>query len=174
MIKNLTLLCLLILLTGCGRTFVMQEPVKKNNNHLLVSSYSEQNIQVKETVNWHLGETQGIGKIKPIDANNQDADFEVFFNFNEFVLTDVEKERLNNFLSNIDENKSIVLVGKADEIGTEDANYLISTQRAFEVKKHIENKTKLKVTAYGSGVSAYNLNEEERNFNRKVGVYIYE
>lgn len=224
---------ILLVASGCTtRTFIVKEESSNARNYVKTASYEESRIKVNASNNWHLGETQGVGKIdfsysedsyndylaveaaSGVDSSaiagsskdasglavssNKNADevntdeatiiailhqrspnLTIYFEFNSATVLDEEKSKLEKYLGGLNSEdlaaKKIALVGSADEVGTEDINYLISSKRAFNLKKIIdEMQLSVSTSAFGSGIAKYNASEEERNLSRKVEVYIYE
>ena len=72
----------------------------------------------------------------------------------------------------------IEVIGHTDDVGTEEANYTISEQRAKTVVEYLQDKgidkSRIKYTAKGmSEPLVPNTNEENRAKNRRVEFIIY-
>jgi type IX secretion system PorP/SprF family membrane protein len=102
------------------------------------------------------------------------------FKFNDATLTSEAKNYLNDLAIMLKQNPElkIEVIGHTDDVGTEEANYTISEQRAKTVVEFLQDKgidkSRIKYTAKGmSEPLVPNTNEENRTKNRRVEFIIY-
>jgi outer membrane protein OmpA-like peptidoglycan-associated protein len=112
----------------------------------------------------------------------EEAVYSVYFEFDKFSLDDKQSKEVVNFIVNTDSTRieSIQIFGYTDDIGKEDYNFKLSTNRATTIQnKLVENgvKNKIIVTIEGKGRILIdddivdNL-PEKRSKNRRVDVVI--
>ncbi|WP_284305145.1 hypothetical protein, partial [Marinospirillum insulare] len=121
--KKLMLLFVLLLAftTGCSRTFVVTNSEKLETNHLLVSSYTDQGIDVKETKNWTLGNTSGMNSYVYVEgdkaiknvpkAPSLVPDLIVNFPFNSTSMHPESTANLASFIGELSIDKKLKLIG---------------------------------------------------------------
>ena len=101
----------------------------------------------------------------------------VFFNFDSHKLSITEKDKLDNYISNIIKNSNpIIIYGHTDTKGSKKYNLILSEQRALSVSKYFRKKginNKLIIKSYGEDypliITGDNVEEEN---NRRVEVII--
>ena len=76
----------------------------------------------------------------------------IYFNFNDFILSNNNMIELKKYISN-DKIDKYIIIGHADSKGTNNYNYNLSWKRAYEVSKFLINtginKNKIKIIAKG-------------------------
>lgn len=103
----------------------------------------------------------------------------IYFKFNSSDLTNIENEKLDIIYKSIKLcNGKAIVKGYADDTGSAEHNFKLSTERANSIKKYLAYKKGLNamdiaVVGYGSlWPIASNRNEEGRKFNRRAEVEI--
>jgi outer membrane protein OmpA-like peptidoglycan-associated protein len=119
---------------------------------------------------------------KVTDANGLEAvkvtfDSGILFGFNKADLNSASKASLAKFAQvlNSDTDIDIAVYGYTDKVGTEDANYTVSTKRADAVRNYLVNQGVSQAqfkTIQGLGYSQYDETKTAAQ-NRKVEVYMY-
>ncbi len=172
----------------------------------LVFKFSKSDKKTEKVTEYKLGETKlifnkGIDTTKKevqkdnqvyVDNNNSDnivvtgenyniqlkEDFK--FKFNDATLNEDAMKYLDDLAIMLKQNPelNIEVVGHTDDVGTEEANIIISEKRAKVVVEYLESvgiqKSRLKYTAKGmSEPIVPNNNEENRSKNRRVEFIIY-
>lgn len=185
--KKLMLLFVLLIVftTGCSRTFVVTNSEKLETNHLSVSSYTDQGIDVKETENWTLGNTSGMNSYVYLEGEKSGEniletpsltpDLIVNFSFNSTSMYPESIANLTSFTGELSDDDSLLLIGYTDDVGNVDVNFQLSNERALAVKEFILDHKTLTIETEGKGLNlpiATNDTEAGRQLNRRVEVYL--
>ncbi len=104
----------------------------------------------------------------------------IFFEKNDFKLSNQEKQKIDNFLNNLTlkENEVIEIKGFTDSDGNSDLNMKLSENRvrsieAFLLSQNIKPE-KIKLSFYGENYPvASNLEEEGKQKNRRVEIRVF-
>lgn len=95
------------------------------------------------------------------------------FEFDKYDLSKENINKLEEFISNIDNISKITIVGNADLKGGENYNLLLSQKRAKEVRDYLVLNLKIdpkKINYYG--VSSREIISSEDNLNRRVEIIV--
>ena len=103
----------------------------------------------------------------------------ILFDFNKSTLKAAAKTQLDKFAADMTDmpETNFTIYGHTDNVGTEQANQKVSTQRAESVEKYLKTKgiAKERMTAEGLSFNfpvADNSTEAGRAQNRRVEIYI--
>lgn len=101
----------------------------------------------------------------------------IYFNFNEYILTKDDEEKLDKAYGTLkaDQTKKVTLIGHTDNVGSAANNMKVAKWRAEAAKKYLEKKgvaaSRISIEAHGeSKPVAPNESDEGRAKNRRVEV----
>lgn len=163
--KRLCLLLILLSICSCYR---------KSNN--IIKSQQETNNTICNT---KLDIEHTLNANCNIKQNNEQN--KIYFNFNDYKLTNQAKNKLNPIANWLIKNPEIKLFieGHTDGTGTEEYNLLLGQKRAESVKEYLItkgiDKTRIDTISYGKEKPEFtNINKKESKKNRRAVINIYE
>ncbi|MFT2011206.1 OmpA family protein [Pontibacter sp. 13R65] len=99
----------------------------------------------------------------------------IFFNTGEYALVQDSKTELNKVIGFLEQNKEmkIEIAGHTDDVGSDDANQVLSERRAKSVADYLAgkgiSKDRLRAKGYGETKPKQpNTSEENRSLNRRI------
>ncbi|WP_187264632.1 OmpA family protein [Pontibacter beigongshangensis] len=117
--------------------------------------------------------------LDPISAGAAVVLNNIFFNTGEYALAQDSKTELNKLISFLQQNKDlkIEIAGHTDDVGSDDANQVLSEKRARSVAEYLAGKgigkDRLRSKGYGeSRPKQPNTTEENRSLNRRIEMKI--
>lgn len=131
-----------------------------------------------------LSDLQGATVESVVDADGAAAlkvtfDSGILFAFNKSVLSDESKQLLDRLVDGIADmpDSRIRVYGHTDIVGSAEVNQAVSTQRANEVAKYLQEKGIAPERIHAAGMSftqpiADNSTDEGRAKNRRVEIFV--
>ena len=131
----------------------------------------------KEVAQINGAQVQQVTDNNGLQAVKVTFDSGILFAFNSSTLSDQAKTSLAKFAAILKQNPTmdISIFGHTDKVGTEQANYTVSTNRADAVEKFLEAQgvsAKQITEVKGMGYSQYD-NALTAAQNRRVEIYMY-
>ncbi len=136
---------------------------------------SHNNEIVTEIENTNTPELRNFYSIPSIITFPSD----ILFAKNEYTLTNMAKEELNNFVIELNNKtvKKLIVKGFTDDDGSEKYNQQLSERRANEVAKFLKSmleNTEILAQGFGEENPLFKNNtEENKSKNRRVEIEIY-
>ena len=157
------------LLSENGNPLVYSGTIYTTDNDMASSGFSE--IPVKKVTLNTSGKEQIVSNEMIVEKISL-----ILYNFNEYNLSPENIEILKNIYPKITSNAVVSVYGHTDDIGPDDANRSLSTNRARVVQETIKRNRVVKDIKYrglGKRNPIYsNLSPEGRFYNRTVQIII--
>lgn len=135
----------------------------------------EAHVYTKESAEESNGVAELKSEVKEIEVGEPYTINDIFYSTNSAAIDEKSKLILNQFARYLNQNPKmkVEIVGHTDNRGDEEMNMLLSHERAFEVKKHLEDQgvegNRLTYKGYGpTKPVADNSTEEGRAKNRRT------
>lgn len=134
-------------------------------------------VYEKPVLNSNVSDSVDCNDNTKVSVNQNDVK-SIYFDFDKSNITSLMQENIKKnaqYLKNID--KSIVLEGNADEIGSDGYNKILGLKRASSVKQALQNEgldvSHVKIYSYGkSNPICVSKDDECRAKNRRVDIVI--
>lgn len=155
---------------------VVNEAIKKGFKNALVIDVEEQRrLCGKPCPYISPTSTYSDDSTEPLSLHN------VFFGFNQSILTESAKRALDQVVRTLSENPQlkILVSGHTDSQGSADYNVLLSKRRARNAKNYLIYKgiksSRIKAEVFGEAIPEKdNVDEEGRKYNRRVVMAIFD
>ena len=174
MMKKLLLILMCgLLLTGCAAIKQKTAELKHKQTEAKINKKANALSDLKGATVEPVTESNGASALKVT------FDSGILFEFNESELGDEAKKQLDRLVKSISDmpDSRIRVQGHTDIVGSSEVNQALSTRRAREVAKYLEEKgiAASRITAEGLSFNvpiADNSTEEGRARNRRVEIYV--
>ncbi len=174
MMKKLLLFLMCgLLLTGCAALKQKSAEMKQRQAEIKLSKKADALSDLKGATVEPVTQSDGSTALRVT------FDSGILFEFNESELGAEAKKQLDRLVKGISDmpDSRIRVYGHTDIVGSSEVNQAMSTQRAREVAKYLEEKgiAASRITAEGLSFTkpvADNSTEEGRAKNRRVEIYV--
>jgi outer membrane protein OmpA-like peptidoglycan-associated protein len=115
-----------------------------------------------------------VFRILPGLSQQRDS-IKLFYSINEYRLSKTNKSKIDSVVSLLDVKKRLIVLGFADYLGTNKVNYLLSCQRAKNVRQYLLNSNAdLSISAEGKGqIETFKKKNDGEPLNRRVDIIYY-